>query len=103
MDGPDSLLCRDNGPNAGLRVGRAFVDSEFFVSDYYDYQGDLQDAHAQLGAACLETMIEQLFSIYASLKIPGLLMQMLNTSHTESNRTFTTLRSIVLSIGGWDT
>jgi len=33
---------------------------DFFVSDRYEYQVNILDAHVQLGIACLETMFTQL-------------------------------------------
>ena len=34
--------------------------SDFFLSNHCEYKIELQDAHAQLGTACLQTMIDQL-------------------------------------------
>ena len=98
VDDLSPLLYRDEGANGGIRVRHLSI-YDFFISDYYDHQIDLQNAHAQLGIVCLETMVEQLNSISASSKIRGSLMQTFKTSQTESKRTFPTLCSIVLSIG----
>ena len=59
VDDLSSLLYRDERANGGIRVRHSSI-SEFFVSDHCDYQVTLQDAHAQLGIACLETMAQQL-------------------------------------------
>ena len=59
VDDLSSLLYRDEEANGAIRVRHLSV-SEFFVSNHCDYRVILQDAHAQLGIACLETMVEQL-------------------------------------------
>jgi len=59
VDDLSSLLYRDEGANAGVRVRHLSI-SEFFVSDHCDYQVNLQNTHAQLGIVCLATMVEQL-------------------------------------------
>jgi RecA/RadA recombinase len=59
VDDLSSLLYRDEGANGGIRVRHLSI-SEYFVSDRCDYQGNLEDAHAQLGVICLETMVGQL-------------------------------------------
>ena len=59
VDDLSSLLYRDEGVNRGIRVRHLSV-SDFFVDDHCDYKVNLEDAHAELGIACLETMIEQL-------------------------------------------
>jgi len=53
------LLYRDEGANGGIRVRHLSI-SDFFVSGRCDYQVNLRDANAQLGIACLETMVKQL-------------------------------------------
>jgi hypothetical protein len=59
VDDLSSLLYRDEGANGGIRVRHLSI-SDFFVNDHCDYRVNLEDAHAQLGIACLETMVEQL-------------------------------------------
>ena len=59
VDNLSSLLYRDEGANGGIRVRHLSI-SDFFVDDHCDYRVNLEDAHAQLGFACLETMVEQL-------------------------------------------
>ena len=59
VDDLSSLLYRDEGTNGGVRVRHLSI-SEFFSSDHCNYQVTLQEAHAQLGIACLETMVKQL-------------------------------------------
>ena len=59
VDDLSSLLYRDEGANGGVRVRHLSI-SEYFFSDHCNYQVTLQDAHAQLGVACLETMVKQL-------------------------------------------
>jgi hypothetical protein len=59
VDDLSSLLYRDERANGGIRVRHLSI-SEFFVSNHCDYRVILQDAHSQLGIACLETMAEQL-------------------------------------------
>ena len=59
VDDLSSLLYRDEGANGEVRVRHLSI-SEFFFSDQCNYRVILQDAHAQLGMACLETMVEQL-------------------------------------------
>jgi len=59
VDGLSSLIHRDEGANGGIRVRHLSI-SDFFVNDYCDYRVNLQDAHAQLGIACLETMAKEL-------------------------------------------
>ena len=59
VDDLSSLLYRDEGANGGIRVRHLSV-SDYFVNDDCDYRVNLEDAHAQLGISCLETMIEQL-------------------------------------------
>ena len=59
VDDLSSLLYRNEGANGGIRVRHLSV-SDFFVNDHSDYVVNLEDAHAQLGISCLETMIEQL-------------------------------------------
>jgi len=59
VDDLSSMLYRDETANQGIRVRHLSI-SEFFVSDHCNYQVKLQDANAQLGIACLQTMIDQL-------------------------------------------
>jgi hypothetical protein len=59
VDDLSPLLYRDEGTNGEVRVRHLSI-SEFFVSDHCDYQVTLEDAHVQLGIACLETMVKQL-------------------------------------------
>ena len=59
VDDLSSLLYRNEGSNGGVRVRHLSI-SEFFSSDHCNYQVTLQDAHVQLGIACLETMVHQL-------------------------------------------
>jgi hypothetical protein len=59
VDDLSSLLYRDEGANGEVSVRHLSI-SEFFFSDHCNYQVTPQDAHAQLGVACLETMVEQL-------------------------------------------
>ena len=59
VDDLSSLLYRDEEANGGVRV-RHLLISEYFVSNYCDYKSNLEDAHAQLGISCLETMAGQL-------------------------------------------
>ena len=56
-----SLLYRDEGADGGIRVRHLSI-SDFFLSDscQADYRVNLEDANAQLGIACLRTMIGQL-------------------------------------------
>ena len=59
VDDLSSLLYRDEGANGGIRVRHLSI-SDFFVNNHCDYRVNLEDAHAQLGVVCLETMVEQL-------------------------------------------
>jgi len=59
IDDLSSLLYRDEETNGGIRIRHLSI-SDFFVNDHCDYRVNLEDAHAQLGVACLETMAEQL-------------------------------------------
>ena len=59
VDDLSSLLYRDEGANGGIRVRHLSI-SDFLVNDYCDHKVDLQDAHAQVGITCLETMVKQL-------------------------------------------
>jgi len=54
-----SLLYRDEGANGAIRVRHLSI-SEFFASNHCDYRAELRAAHAQLGIACLQTMVKQL-------------------------------------------
>ena len=54
-----SLLYRDEKANNAIRARHLSI-IEFFVSDRCEYKANLQDAHARLGIACLETMVGQL-------------------------------------------
>ena len=59
VDDLSSLLYRDEGANGVIRVRHLSV-SDFFVSNHCEHKIDVQDAHAQLGTTCLQTMINQL-------------------------------------------
>ena len=59
VDALSSLLYRDEGDNGAIRVRHLSI-SDFFLSDRCDFQVKLQEAHAQQGIACLETMVKQL-------------------------------------------
>ena len=59
VDDLSPLLYRDEGANGGIRVRHLSI-YDFFISDSYDHQINLQNAHARLGVACLETMVEEL-------------------------------------------
>ena len=54
-----SLLYRDEKANNAIRARHLSI-IEFFASDRCEYIVYLQDAHARLGIACLETMVGQL-------------------------------------------
>jgi len=54
-----SLLYRDQGANGAIRVRHLSI-SDFFLDDRCEYQVNLREAHAQLGIACLETMLKGL-------------------------------------------
>lgn len=60
MDDLSPLLYQDEGANGGIPVRHLSI-YDSFISDYYDCQINIQDAHAQLGIACLEMMVEQLY------------------------------------------
>ena len=59
VDSLSSLLYRDEGASGAIRVRHLSI-SDFFLSDRCEYQVNLQEAHAQQGIACLETMIKEL-------------------------------------------
>jgi len=59
VDALSSLLYRDEAANNGIRVRHLSV-YDFFVSDRCDCQVNVRYADAQLGIACLKTMITQL-------------------------------------------
>ena len=59
VNGLSSLLYRDEGANAGIRVRHSSI-SDFFVSGHCVYQVNPRDANVQLGIACLRTMVKQL-------------------------------------------
>jgi len=59
VDDLSSLLYADEGTNRVVRVRHLSI-SDFLVSDDCPYQINRQDANAQLGIACLKTMIRQL-------------------------------------------
>ena len=59
VDDLSSLLYRDEGANGEVRVRHLSI-SDFFVSHHCEYKINLRDAHAQLGTACLQTMVNQL-------------------------------------------
>src|SRR5258706_1594029 len=54
-----SLLYRGEGENGAIRIRHLSI-SDFFLSDRCDYQVNLQEAHAQQGISCLETMVNEL-------------------------------------------
>ena len=54
-----SLLYRDEGADNVIRARHLSI-IEYFVSDRCIYKANLQDAHAQLGVSCLDTMVVQL-------------------------------------------
>ena len=61
VDDLSSLLHRDEAANGGVRVRHLSISDFFFSGDYNcDHQVSLQDANAELGIACLKTMISQL-------------------------------------------
>ena len=59
VDDLSSLLCRAKEANGEIRVRHLSI-SDFFTSDDCKYKISLQDVHAQLGTACIQTMISQL-------------------------------------------
>ena len=59
VDGLSSLLYRDEEANGEIRVRHLSI-SDFFTSDDCKYKISLQDAHAQLGTVCIQTMLSQL-------------------------------------------
>ena len=59
VDVLSSLLYCGEGANGAIRVRHSSI-SDFFLSDRCHYQGDLREAHAQQGIACLETMVKEL-------------------------------------------
>jgi hypothetical protein len=59
VDDLSSLLYHDAEDHGGIRVRHLSI-FEFFISDHCDHKVKLQDAHVQLGIACLKTMINQL-------------------------------------------
>jgi hypothetical protein len=59
VDALSSLLYRDEGANGAICVRHSSI-STFFLSDRCEYQVYLQEAHAQQGIACLETMVKGL-------------------------------------------
>ena len=59
VDGLSSLFYRDEEANREIRVRHLSI-SDFFLSDDCKYKISLQDAHAQLGTACIQTMLSQL-------------------------------------------
>ncbi len=59
VDALSSLLYRGEGANGAIRVRHLSI-SDFFLSDRCDYQGNLREAHAQQGIACLDTMVKEL-------------------------------------------
>src|SRR5258706_15167745 len=59
VDALSSLLYRGEGANGAIRVRHLSI-SDFFLSDRCDYQGNLREAHAQQGLACLDTMVKEL-------------------------------------------
>ena len=59
IDDLSSLLYRDEKAGGVIRVRHLSI-IEYFVSNHCNYKANLQVAHAQLGIACLETMVGQL-------------------------------------------
>ena len=59
IDDLSSMVYRDGRANNAIRARHLSI-IEFFVSDRCEYKANLQDAHARLGIACLETMVRQL-------------------------------------------
>jgi len=59
VNGLSSLFYRDESANGGVRVRHLSI-SEFFVSDHCTCKVNIEEANAQLGSACLKTMMEQL-------------------------------------------
>ena len=59
VDDLSSLLYRDEKANNAIRARHLSI-IEFLVDDLCEYKASLQDAHARLGIACLETMVGQL-------------------------------------------
>jgi hypothetical protein len=59
VDALSSLLYQDEGTNGAIRVRHLSI-SDFFLSDRFEYQVKLREAHAQQGIACLDTMIQEL-------------------------------------------
>ena len=59
VDDLSSMLYRDEAANGGVRARHLSI-SDFFLNDHCRYRVNLQDAHRQLGVACLETMVKQL-------------------------------------------
>ena len=54
-----SLLYRDEAANGGIRVRHLSI-SDFFINARCDYQVIPRDTNADLGIACLKTMVKQL-------------------------------------------
>ena len=59
VDDLSSLIYRDEAADNAIRARHLSI-IEYFVSDRCAYKANLQNAHAQLGIACLETMVVQL-------------------------------------------
>ena len=59
VDALSSLLYRDEVTNRGIRVRHLSI-YDFFISDRCGYQVNLQHASAQLGIACMKTMVTHL-------------------------------------------
>ncbi len=59
VDSLGSLLYRGEGANGAIRVRHLSI-SDYFLSDRCGYQGNLREAHAQQGIACLDTMVKEL-------------------------------------------
>ena len=59
VDNLSTLLYRDENANNGVRVRHLSV-YDFFLSDRWDHQVNLQDTDVQLGIACLNVMTTQL-------------------------------------------
>ena len=80
VDALSSLLYQDEAANRGIRI-RHLLICDFFVSDYCEYQVNIRETHVQVGIACLETMLCNSVSTFASSKIPGSPMQISKIFH----------------------
>ena len=59
VDALSSLLYRDEGANGAIRVRHSSI-SDFFLSDCCEHRVNLQEAHAQQGVTCIDTMVKEL-------------------------------------------